>query len=329
MPGKQAYSFAFEDSAIAEAGGVPLDALHRDADAICRSYDSIVPVAERLGVPPPRPRLGGFEYNHVSALGARLLFPNGSEPNVEPIIHDPDDIDGLQEPDDYLSSGVIPQRIRLYEELRARRPDAVPFIGGTSEGALTTATLLMGQDFLMLPYEDPERAHRLLAFCVRSSINYKKAVWAYLERPEGSRPVGLCDDFGGMFPPDMFAEFVVPYWEWEYEGLEAVSRSLHSELLRKEHLPFLTGLKVSIFDPAADQYVTPELLREHCPVPFTARILTWDVRDNSPLGLQQLYRQYAACRPTRIDFSMASLEYEQKMLSLLEVARELAGDEMP
>ncbi len=54
---KQPYSFGFADSLLAELGDVPLDALHSDVDAICRCYEAIVPLAERLGVKPPRPRL--------------------------------------------------------------------------------------------------------------------------------------------------------------------------------------------------------------------------------------------------------------------------------
>jgi len=72
----------------------------------------------------------------------------------------------------------------------------------------------------------------------------------------------LCDDFAGMFPPAMFNEFVVPYWEETYQGLKATRRSLHSELLRVEHLPYLEQLKIRTSDPSADQYLTPALLHE-------------------------------------------------------------------
>ena len=53
------YGFSFSDTLLAEIGGVPQSALHHDVDAICRAYEAIVPVAERLGVDPPQPRLAG------------------------------------------------------------------------------------------------------------------------------------------------------------------------------------------------------------------------------------------------------------------------------
>ncbi|MCX7806456.1 MAG: hypothetical protein N3A38_14910, partial [Planctomycetota bacterium] len=162
---KQRYVFGFADSAVAEAGGVPLDVLHHDVGAILKAFDAIAPVAERLGVPPPKPRLPGFAYNHVSALGAEVVFAKGSEPNVVPVIRSPRDIDRLREPEDYMGSGIVPSRLRLASELKARRPDASDSIGHPYEGPVTTAVLLMGEAFLTLPYDDPGRARKLLRFC--------------------------------------------------------------------------------------------------------------------------------------------------------------------
>jgi hypothetical protein len=243
---------------------------------------------------------------------------------VVPLIRQPEDIDALCEPDDYMTAGVVPQRLKLLEELLKRRPDASTYIGGSAEGPVTSAVLLMGQDFLVLPYHDAERAHRLLSFCVESGLSFGWAVRKHFGMPDGPRPAGICDDFAGMFGPELFAEYVLPYWERVYEGLRATQRRLHSELLRPEHLPFLKELGISVFDPSADQYVTPELLREQCPVPFTSRILSWVIENNTAEKLQVLYRSMAACEPVHIQFGMTFLSQEEKIAALLEVARELA-----
>jgi len=324
----QRFGFGFADTLVAEIAGVPLDALHHDIDAICRGYDMLGDVADRLGVECPPPRLAGFAYNHISALGAEVVFAEGSEPNVNPIIHDPRDIDLLREPEDYLSAGVVVgERLRALETLLDRRPDAVKSIGHELEGPITTAVLLMGQNFFTLPYDDPERAHRLLSFCVESASNYTRAIRERLGRSLKPELVGLPDDFAGMFPPAVFEEFVVPYWDGLYGNLEATERYLHSELLRIEHLDFLKELRIAVFDPSADQYVTPASLREHCPTPFTSRILAWDIRERSAAGLQSYYREIAEFRPVSINFYMTSLQQEEKFAALLEVARELAPAE--
>jgi len=327
MSRRQPYSFGFADTLLAEVGGVPLDALHHDIDAICRCYDKIRPMAERLRVAPPRPRLAGFSYNHITTLGARVVFATGSEPNVLPVIHTPGDIDTLRDPDHPLSTDVVTQRLQTLEQLLERRPDAARSIGHLYEGPVTTAALLMGAQFFTLPYEDPAHAHRLLAFCVESALQYAEILRAHFGEVSTPGPAGIPDDFAGIFPPDAFAEFVAPYWDRMYTGLQATERHLHSELLRKEHLPFLAELGIATFDPSADQYVTPRLLREHCPVPFTGRVQSWHIRDNSPTALQEMYRSIASYEPVSISFYQTFLEDEAKMAALLDVARELAQEE--
>lgn len=319
------FYFGFSDALLAEAGGVPLPALHKDVDAILHCCDAVRPLADRLGVPVPKPRLAGFSYNHVSALGAPVIFASGSEPNVAPILHDPCDIDALREPSDYLSEGIVPERLATFDRLQARYPEASPSIGHEYEGPITSAVLLMGPAFFTLPYTDPARAHRLLAFCVKSSLNYTQAIRARLGRPFGNGPAGIADDFAGIFPPPLFEEYVLPAWNALYDGLGATERHLHSELLRAEHLPYLETLGITVFDPSADQYLSPETLRVQCPVPFTGRVQSWDIRDRDASQLQHLYHHIADQGPCRISFYMTFLEDEAKMAALLETARERAA----
>ncbi len=301
--------------------------LHHDVDAICRCYDEIPALAERLGVKPPSPRLAGFCYPHVSALGAEVIFSPGSEPNVHPMLTKPEQIDDLREPDDYLAGKCVSKRLRTLEKLLKRRPDAAKGIGHLYEGPITTAALLYGQDFFMLPYDDPGRAHRLLSFSVTSAVNYARALKAHFGQEIKPGSVSIPDDFAGMFSPSLFGEFAAPYLERLYSEQEATKRYLHSELLRIDHLPFLTDLRVDTFDPSADQYLTPQLCREHCPVLFTARVQAWDIHDNTAEELQDMYRRYAECGPVRMSFHMKSLDQEEKIRALLDVARVIAGEE--
>jgi hypothetical protein len=322
-PRAQAFSFGLADTAAAEAGQYPLDELHWNVDAICACWDAMKPLAERLDIDPPRPHLAGFSYNHASTLGARVVFAAGSEPNVVPCITSPSDIDHLREPDDYMSSGVVPERLQTLEELRSRRADAAGGIGHIYEGPATTAGLLMGRAFFTLPYEDPARAHKLLDFVTESALNFARAYAEHMGSALKPGFVNIPDDFAGMLSPALFPEFVVPYWRRMYEGLQATYRFIHSELLRPEHLPFLTEVGVDEFDPSADQYVTPELLREQSPVPFTGRIQSWHFRDETCEQLVERYRRIAACEPTKISFYMTSLWEEEKFGAVLQEARRL------
>jgi len=318
---KQRFSFGFSDSLLAELGCVRQDELHRSVDAIYKAYESVRPLADRLGVKSPKPRIAGFCYPHIVALGAEVVFAEDSEPNVKPIIHSPEEIDSLKEPEDYLANKYIQERLRISDEIRRRYPDSPSFIGHLLEGPITTAVLLMGNDFLMLPYDDPERAHKLLQFCVKSALNYARVISKRLGNIFQSN--GFPDDFAGMFPPDIFRQFVLPYWEQLFQERKATKRQIHTELLRIEHLPFLKELKIEYFDPGADQYLTPEQLNEHCPCKFQSRILSWHIHDLSADELESMYRKIAESKPYVISFSMSRLEDEPKIKRLLNVARKM------
>lgn len=319
----QKFGFGFTDELLSEVGEVPQASLHTDVEAICKAYEAIRPVAERLGVDAPVPRLAGFCYPAVVALGCEVVYSENAEPTVRPLIDNPEEIDTLKEPEDYLNAAVIRQRIGICEELKKRYRESPGFIGHLLEGPVTTAVLIMGSSFFTLPYDDPQRAHKLLEFSTRSALNYANAISEHFGTPIQPGRRGFPDDFGGMFPPAIFKEFVVPYWEKLYQGLKATNRSLHSELLRVEHLPFLKQLKVDCFDPSADQYLTPDLLQKHCPCKFTCRILSWHVRDMSAEELEKMYRNLVRYESPGISFHMARLEDEPKIKCLLEVAREM------
>jgi len=322
----QPYSFGFCESLMAEHAGISLKSTHFDVAAILKAYDAIKPLAEELGVEAPRPRLAGFGYPHVAALGARVEFPEDGEPNVCPLIRAPEEIDALKEPENYLAAPLIQQRLKTCAELMKRRKDAVPdFIGHPLEGTLTTAVLLMGPDFFTLVYDDPKRAHRLLNFCTESALHYVAALRRHFNgnAPVAPGPRGIPDDFAGMLPPELFGEFVVPYWDRLYKGLHATERHLHSELLREAHLPFLRDLNIEYYDPSADQYLTPELLRRSCPCRFMSRIQSWDLRDLTAGQLENMYRKMAACNPYVIAFYMDDMGQTGKIKCLLKLAREM------
>ena len=326
MAYRQEYLFSFCDTLLAEVGNITLDKLHFDVDAIVRAHENIIPIAERLNVEAPKPGLAGFSYTHLAALGAKIVFPEDSEPIPLPLLHSAEEIEQLTEPDDYLAAPEIQRRLTLLRELMTRCPEARNDIGGFCEGPITTAVLMMGPDFLLLSQDRPAQAHRLLQFCVRSALNYTRVICEYLGLPIEPGPGCIADDFAGLFRPGIFEQLVVPYWEEMYEGLHATERNLHSELLHVEHLPFLRELRIDSFDPSADQYLTTELLHKHCPCKFLSRFRTWQVHNLSATELEKLYRKESSFGPRLITFGLAKLEDEPKIQRLLDVARELKGE---
>jgi len=320
----QKFHCGISERLIAKYAGIKLSQLHFDADAIIFAYEKARGIASRLGIEPPVPHIAGFGYPHVAALGCEVIFPEDSEPKPLPLLKSPQDIDRLKEPDDYLAAPLIQKRLETLEKLLDKQPRAIKAIGHLYEGPITTAVLLMGESFLTLPYDDPERAHKLLEFSAKSAVNYANAIRKKLGIPVEPCPVSIPDDFAGMFPPKLFEEFVLPYWEIIYSGMNATERYLHSELLRVEHLPLLEKIKIDVFDPSADQYLNPEILRNNCPCKFTVLIKEWEIDNLSIEELDQLYEKYAGCGPEVISFWLCFLEHEEKIIALLKKARSMA-----
>lgn len=323
---KVPYQFGLFDCLLAQNAGVSNYSLHVDADAIIRAADAIVPLCKRLGIEPPPPHLAGMSYMHASTIGVEVINgPGLMEPSTRPCIHAPADIDNLREPDDYLSTGIVPQRLALMRELKRRRPDAASRLGHPLEGPVTTAVLMMGQDFFMLPYDDPARAHKLLDFATTSAIHYAKAV----RRLDGTNPVGgevgIPDDFAGMFPPAIFREFVLPYWTRIYSELGAEHRHLHSELLREEHIRMVAGV-IDSYDVSVNPYLPPEVLQRSCPVPWGPNLWPAVVRRSTAQELVARYEHLASFKPMYILFRLEHMEDEPKIAAVLKTARRQAGE---
>jgi hypothetical protein len=59
-------------------------------------------------------------------------------------------------------------------------------------------------------------------------LNYNRAVAERFGESIEPHPVGVCDDFAGIFPPGQFAEFVLPYWDQTYRRQCATERTSHN-----------------------------------------------------------------------------------------------------
>lgn len=319
----QKFYFGFSDYLLLEVANINFYQLHFDAESIVRGYKKLKEIAEELNIEPPIPRMAGFAYSHIASLGAKIEFPIDGEPKPFPLIKNIEDIDNLKEPEDYLSASLIQKKLKTLSELKRIVPETPNTIGHLFEGPITTAVLLMGQDFFILVYDNPKKAHKLLKFCVRSALNYSKCILNYFGEELKEGPKGIPDDFAGILHPKLFPEFVLPYWEEMYERLKATERHLHSELLREEHLKFLKNVKIDVFDPSADQYLNGEILLKKCPCKFTLRIQSWEIFNLSADELEKLYIKLASYKPISINFYLDRLIDLPKIKRLLKIAREL------
>jgi hypothetical protein len=319
---------------VAEACGLHLRDLFLEPELVAAAYrrlpEALSPrlwaaVGDRFALP----AILSTSYDHLSALGATVDFPLDGEPKPRRLLQGPEDVEKLENPPRFLQCGLMPERRRLWARLREAwggegLSPLPPYYG--SEGPVTSAMLLAGQDFLLWPYDYPEAAHRLLDFCTRSAHAFQAEYFAALGTEFPVPTAWLLDDFAGMFPPALFEEFVVPYWNLWYELAGCEQRHIHTELLRPDHLPLLARCKINLFDPGVDQYVTPRDLAERCPCDFQLVIPTWHVRGVPVERVLAEYRELASYEPALISFGMEGLEEEENFLALLELAKERAGE---
>lgn len=262
-------------------------------------------------------------YVGVAALGGDVAFPERDAPMVRNQGH------VLPEREAVLSLTVPdPSTCVLMQRYVAMRPyfaeatgQSVPVSGG-QEGPLTAAVLLRGERFLTDVYDAPEVAHRLLDVVTDTYIAFSR----YAREVNGAAPAGvwLADDFSGMLRPALWPEFVMPYWQRIFEALGPGRRSVHSELLHREHLPLLVDLGVDLFDPGVDQYLTSAIISVDVAIPFMAYV--WPVRDLLLGGSEVIRRQYAAdvaagAAQIVADVSSPGIPPES-ILAFIEVARE-------
>jgi len=140
----------------------------------------------------------------------------------------PEQIDALEVPPP--DGGLNAKRIEWYEAMREATGDIDVRLNGEPVGIrialnqpgapIPSAFALAGSNLLLWTASDPYRVHRLMDITTRSHIQCIRFFDDMLGR-DPKHATGLGADAAEMLSPEMFKEFVVPYYAriWEvYEG---------------------------------------------------------------------------------------------------------------
>lgn len=200
------------------------------------------------GVPVPA-------YVGVASLGAQLVLPEDHPPmvaNQGRVLGDRQAVWALR-PALPEKSEWMGRYVEMREEM-ARILGRTPAIGSGQEGPITSAVLLRGDQFFLDVLDEPEVAHHLLGVVTQTYISFVRHARRLNGQEEGGG-AGIADDMAGMLSPNLWPEFVVPYWERIYQELGPGRRSVHTELLHPGHLRFLSEMQINAYDPGNDQYL--------------------------------------------------------------------------
>ena len=227
-----------------------------------------------------------LSYGHLVCLGAPLGSPPDSEPNVRPFAADIDEAIGIAERGlgmDFTRTDIFKHYVRMREALQAEFPEReIPFSGLGYEGPLTTAVLMRGQDFYCDLIDEPDKAARLLSLLTESIVEFAKLNRRLNGRPEIYDDAGLCDDFAALVQPSLWEEFVLPYWERYFSGLGAMtSRFVHCEGLSPKHLPLLSKVGVTHFQPSVSDMLTLDNVRAGTDIEFDWLLYAYHITNMS------------------------------------------------
>jgi hypothetical protein len=231
----------------------------------------------------PKVMLPPISYGHIICLGAKPEYPEDSEPNIKTPYTNIDEIIAVLKKDiDFSDNWLFKTYLEKFEFLKCKFPEEkVVFENFCYEAPITTAVLLRGQDFYMDLYDCPEKVKELLELVTQSIIRFAKLVRRINGQPEID-PSGdaLGDDLAALVAPEMWEEFVLPYWNTYFEGLTTGnSRYVHVEGLYPQHLPCLKkcNLNMTFFDPSVSRRLKVTDVVREIDVPFLWLLSTFEI----------------------------------------------------
>ena len=180
-----------------------------------------------------------------SALGSRICFHPDQPPSQSPALFRLEDLDRFAPVDPY-ADGFMAAALHRYRKQKSRIQEAGYAIRmATARGPVCTAGFLRGITELMLDIVDnPEGAHKLLAFATDTVIGWLKAqVDVIGDSVEG---IFILDDIVGFLSPKQYQEFAHPY-------LKKIFGSFPESWVKVYHNdanvgPFLEDLAATGFD---------------------------------------------------------------------------------
>lgn len=282
---------------------IPMHEIYLDPEAGIESFMKGKPLLEDLcgdiplQIPYTTPVI---KYGHLHELGLPLQFPKGGQvapshmelslSEVESLIRSAPFSQGNE-----FGKEQTKNQIHYLKRMRDAFPSRV-YWGWQWEGPLTSLWALMGSDFFLSFYDEPEKTKEVLLLMAQSICDY---IHLY-SKIDGVYPVDpfpdhgrLCDDLAAMLSPALWPEFVNPSWDLCLSKA-LLSRKIHCEGMVKEHLPNLRTIPISNFDPGISPQLNPLLLQEYLPdIPFSWRLGSFHYAEMTNHDVEQFVFQAA------------------------------------
>jgi len=320
------WSIAFSPEAYCHYCGVGVDRYHADPETMMQvQLEGARIVHERFGLPLRRGVAPDCtSYCGVSVFGLQVSYQPDQPPS--PIGHpikSAEEAAELQIPEDLTRAGMIPRMLEYYEYMKAHAPEDVHVGFGTGgQGPFTAAVVLRGNGIFLDIYEKPHLVHRFLEVLTETDIRLRE----FNHRINGTAPgdgIGYADDYSGLLSPEHYREFALKYLLQIAEHFGATRKSIHTELVRREHLKILQDAGFTSIDVGADPYLTVRDCAEVLDVDFTMYFYTCPEHLlSNPQQIRQVYGQMVADGARRMCGDVCPGVPDENVLAFIEVAKE-------
>ncbi len=181
-----------------------------------------------------------------SAFGARIVWHHDSPPAIEPA---PGGLQALiqLEPADPLQHGLLPLVLQRYASAESRlQSQGTGIKMVAARGPMAIAGWCAGfSEWLLALKSEPAACHRLLDILTETIIAWLRAQLGVLRAPEG---IMVLDDIVGMVSPEMFEEFVRPYFSRIFAAFDGLIKVYHNDTPCKHLLEPMSTLGFEVFN---------------------------------------------------------------------------------
>jgi len=156
-------------------------------------------------------------FRLAADLGGDMEYPENGTPYLRaPLLTGEADLARLGRPDPAESGSRMADRLRAVRELAKSAGDECLVLGWVDMPFAEACALCGVSQFMVLLYDDPLLAHRILAFIEGLVVEFAAA-----ELEAGARMIGAGDAAASLLSRAMYCEFALPYEQRVFAAIRA------------------------------------------------------------------------------------------------------------